>query len=303
MCPQIIIGHFLLILNPNMMLPDYVTPEMINTFIEASLKEDIGSGDHTSLACIPADKRDKAILKIKDEGIIAGIEIAKAIFKIVDPSHNFTQILEDGDNVGYGDCAFEIEANTLAILKAERLVLNIMQRMSGIATMSNRFLFEVEDLHVKILDTRKTTPLNRFLEKWAVKLGGCENYRFGLYDRIILKDNHIAASGGIIPAINNVKKYLKEKQLDLKITVEVRNLVELYQIIEVGGVDRIMFDNFDIPILKEGVAIVAKRFETEASGGIDINNVREVAKTGVDYISSGALTHSFQSMDLSLKVV
>ncbi len=285
------------------MLPNYITPELINTFIEAALKEDVGSGDHTSLACIPADKRDKAILKIKDEGIIAGIDMAQAIFKWVDPSHHFTRIMEDGDNVSYGDAAFEVEANTQAILKAERLVLNIMQRMSGIATMSNRFLFEVEDLPVKILDTRKTTPLIRFLEKWAVKLGGCENYRFGLYDRIMLKDNHIAASGGIPAAIDNIKKYLKEKQLDLKITIEVKNLVEIYQVLEAGGIDRIMFDNFDIPILKEGVAIVAKRYETEASGGITINNVREVAKTGVDYISSGALTHSYQSMDLSLKII
>jgi len=276
---------------------------MLNSFIVAALKEDIGSGDHTSLACIPTDKRDKALLKIKDDGIIAGIEIAQAIFQIVDPTHHFTKIMEDGDNVSFGDAAFEVEANTLAILKAERLVLNIMQRMSGIATMSNRYLFEVEDLPVKILDTRKTTPLIRFLEKWAVKLGGCENYRFGLYDRIMLKDNHIAASGGIPAAIANIKKYLIDNKLDLKITIEVKNLVELYQVIEVDGIDRIMFDNFELPILKEGVAIVAKRFETEASGGITINNVREVAKSGVDYISSGALTHSIQSMDLSLKIV
>ena len=285
------------------MLPDYVSPEMIQTFIEAALQEDIGGGDHTSLACIPEDKRSKAILKIKDEGIIAGIDIAKIIFSIVDPTHIFKSLKADGDSVSYGEIAFEVEANTQAILKAERVVLNIMQRMSGIATMSNRFVFEVEDLPVKILDTRKTTPLLRFLEKWAVKLGGSENYRFGLYDRFMLKDNHIEACGGIEQAISQVKKYQKEKDLPLKITIEVKNLVELYKVLEVGGVDRIMFDNFEEPILSEGVAIVNKRYETEASGGIDINNVRSFAKTGVDYISCGALTHSYQSLDLSLKIV
>lgn len=285
------------------MLPNYVSGEMIQTFIEAALQEDIGSGDHTSNACVPEGKRSKAILKIKDEGIIAGIEVAKVIFHVVDPSNVFTAIKSDGESVSYGEVAFEVEANTRAILKAERLILNIMQRMSGIATMSNRFVFEVEDLPVTILDTRKTTPLFRFLEKWAVKLGGSENYRYGLYDMIMIKDNHIKACGGIEEAIIKVKDYLKSNQLDLRITIEVKNLVELYKVLEVGGVNRIMFDNFDIPILSEGVAIVNKQFETEASGGININNVRAVAKTGVDFISCGALTHSYQSLDLSLKIV
>lgn len=285
------------------MLPDYVTAERINWFVQNALLEDVGSGDHTSLACVPADQQSKAILKIKDDGIIAGIEMAKAIFNHIDPQHTFTQIKSDGDNISYGETAFEIHGNTRNILKAERLVLNTMQRMSGIATMSNRFAFEVEDLPVIILDTRKTTPLLRFLEKWAVKLGGCENYRFGLYDWIMIKDNHVEASGGIKQAIDNVHQYLANNSLKLNITVEVRNLVELYQAIEVGGFTRVMLDNFEIPLLEEAVDIVAGRYETEASGGITINNVRSVAKTGVQYISSGALTHSFQSLDLSLKIV
>lgn len=285
------------------MFPSYVTTERINWLIEQSLLEDVGSGDHTSLACIPATQISHAVLKIKDEGIIAGVELAKSVLNAVDKNHVFVQHKNDGDSVSFGEIAFEVTANTHALLKAERVILNIMQRMSGIATMSNRFAFEIEDLPVTILDTRKTTPLLRFLEKWAVKLGGCENYRFGLYDWIMIKDNHVEASGGIQNAINNVHKYLKDNNLDLNITVEVRNLVELYQALEVGGFKRIMFDNFEIPLLEEAVAIVDERFETEASGGITINNVRNIAKTGVKYISSGALTHSFQSLDLSLKIV
>lgn len=285
------------------MFPSYVTPEKIDWFITNALKEDVEGGDHTSLACIPGNQVNKAVLKIKDEGVIAGIEVARAVLKKVDPQHIFTQLKNDGDNVSYGEIAFEVQANSQALLKAERVLLNTMQRMSGIATMSNRFAFEVEDLPVTILDTRKTTPLLRFLEKWAVKLGGCENYRFGLFDWIMIKDNHVEASGGIKAALENVHNYLKEKNLDLNITVEVRNLVELYQALEVGGFKRIMFDNFEIPLLEEAVAIVNDRYETEASGGITINNVRNVAKTGVKFISSGALTHSFQSLDLSLKVV
>lgn len=285
------------------MYPSYVTTERINWLIEQSLLEDVGSGDHTSLACIPATQISHAVLKIKDEGIIAGVELAKSVLNAVDKNHVFVQHKNDGDSVSFGEIAFEVTANTHALLKAERVILNIMQRMSGIATMSNRFAFEIEDLPVTILDTRKTTPLLRFLEKWAVKLGGCENYRFGLYDWIMIKDNHVEASGGIQNAINNVHKYLKDNNLDLNITVEVRNLVELYQALEVGGFKRIMFDNFEIPLLEEAVAIVDERFETEASGGITINNVRNIAKTGVKYISSGALTHSFQSLDLSLKIV
>lgn len=285
------------------MLPYYVTPEKIDWFVNQALIEDVGSGDHTTLACIPDTQSDKAILKVKDEGIIAGIELAKAIIQKLDPNCSFTPFIKDGDSVSYGDIAFELSANSHALLKAERLILNTMQRMSGIATMSSRFAFEVEDLPVTILDTRKTTPLLRFLEKWAVKLGGCENYRFGLYDWIMIKDNHVEASGGIKNAIHNVHRYLKDNKLDLNITVEVRNLVELYDALEVGGFKRIMLDNFEIPLLREAVEIIGNHYETEASGGITINTVRNVAKTGVRFISSGALTHSFQSLDLSLKIV
>ena len=277
---------------------------LLTDFIARALQEDIGPGDHTSLACISADSRNRAKLLVKDPGIIAGIEVARRIFQQADPEANFQAHLEDGAAVSYGAIAFEVECNTRALLLAERLCLNTMQRMSGIATLSNRFHFEVEDLPVKILDTRKTTPLIRFLEKWAVRLGGCNNYRDGLYDWFMIKDNHIEACGGIAQAIERVHQYRIEKGLDhLGITVEVRNLVELYEALEAGHITRIMLDNFEIPLLKEAVAIVNQRFETEASGGITIHNVRKVALTGVDYISVGALTHSATSLDLSLKIV
>lgn len=210
--------------------------------------------------------------------------------------------LDDGMAVSEGQVAFEVECNTRALLMAERVVLNTMQRMSGIATLSNRFKFEVEDLPVKILDTRKTTPLIRFLEKWAVRLGGCHNYRFGLYDWIMVKDNHIDACGGIRQALERVEKYQQEHKLQLGVTVEVRNLVELYEVLEAGKITRILLDNFELPLLKEAVAIVGQRFETEASGGVNIHNVRQYALTGVDFVSVGALTHSAHSLDLSLKV-
>ena len=275
----------------------------LESFIENGLREDVGEGDHTSLACIPPHDRCRARLFVKDAGVIAGIEVAGLIFRKVDPGSTFQVFLKDGQDVTYGQVAFEVECNTQALLKAERLVLNIMQRMSGIATLSNRFAFEVEDLGVRILDTRKTTPLIRFLEKWAVRLGGCENYREGLYDWIMIKDNHIDEAGGIRQAIEKVEAYQKEKGLSLNVTVEVRNLVELYEVLEVGRIDRILLDNFELPLLEEAVAIVGKRFETEASGGITIHNVRRVAQTGVDFISVGALTHSAVSLDLSLKVM
>ncbi|MBK6619480.1 MAG: carboxylating nicotinate-nucleotide diphosphorylase [Saprospirales bacterium] len=277
--------------------------QYLDSFVELGLKEDIGEGDHTSLACIPPSDRCRAKLFVKDAGVIAGIEVAELIFKKVDPSSTFQAHLKDGEDVTYGQVAFEVECNTQALLKSERLVLNTMQRMSGIATLSNRFAFEVEDLGVRILDTRKTTPLIRYLEKWAVRLGGCQNYREGLYDWIMIKDNHIDESGGIRQAIGKVEAYQKEKGLNLKVTVEVRNLVELYEVLEVGGINRILLDNFEMLLLEEAVAIVGKRYETEASGGITIHNVRRVAQTGVDFISVGALTHSAVSLDLSLKVI
>ena len=277
--------------------------EQIDQFIDLALQEDVGPGDYTSLACIPPDSISKAKLLVKDPGVIAGIEVAKAVFKKVDPNAELDIKIEDGSPVSVGDVAFIVTCNSQALLKAERLVLNTMQRMSGIATKSNRFVFEVEDLNTKILDTRKTTPNIRFLEKWAVRIGGCHNYRDGLYDRIMIKDNHIDACGGIKQAIETVERYLYDNKLSLEITVEVRNLVELHEVMDIGKVDRIMLDNFELPLLIEAIATIDRQYETEASGGITINNVRKVAQTGVDYISVGALTHSSTSLDLSLKII
>jgi nicotinate-nucleotide pyrophosphorylase (carboxylating) len=284
------------------MRPTQITDQDLRDFIAEGLHEDIREGDHTSLATIPAESRSRAILKIKDYGILAGVELAQHIFQHLDPSAVLEIHQTDGSDVLYGQTAFEIEANTRALLQAERLVLNTMQRMSGIATLSSRFAFEVGDLPVKVLDTRKTTPLIRFLEKWAVKIGGCENYRWGLYDWMMIKDNHVDAAGGIRKAIERAHAYQKEKELKLNITVEVRNLVELEEVMNTGGITRVMFDNFEIPILHEAVAIVNGRFETEASGGITIFNVRKYAQSGVNYVSAGALTHSAQPLDLSLKI-
>ncbi|MBK6363774.1 MAG: carboxylating nicotinate-nucleotide diphosphorylase [Saprospiraceae bacterium] len=275
----------------------------IDWFIKMALDEDIKDGDHTSLACIPADSRSKAKLLVKDDGVIAGVSLAKTIFKKLDPDCFFEEIISDGQDIKYGDIAFYVECNSRALLQGERLVLNIMQRMSGIASLSNRFAFEVEGLPVTILDTRKTTPLLRLLEKWAVKIGGCSNYRIGLYDWIMIKDNHIDACGGITKAIDAVHQYLEKTQKNLKITVEVRNLLELEEVLQRGGINRIMFDNFELPILREAVAHVNKNFETEASGGVNLSTVRKIAQTGVDFISVGALTHSAGTLDLSLKVI
>ena len=285
------------------MFPDYVTAERIDWFVQNALLEDVGTGDHTSLACVPADQQSKAILKIKDDGIIAGIEMAKAIFNHIDPKHTFTQIKSDGDNISYGETAFEIHGNTRNILKAERLVLNTMQRMSGIATMSNRFAFEVEDLPVIILDTRKTTPGIRAIEKWAVKIGGGENHRFALYDMIMLKDNHIDFAGGIPQAIAKTKQYLSDNNKDLKIIVEARDLDEVQQILNSGGVYRILLDNFDFETTKKAVALIGNQSLTESSGNINEKTIRNYAECGVNYISSGALTHSVYNMDLSLKAI
>lgn len=284
-------------------MSDLIQPNLLAEFIKNGLYEDVHEGDHTSLACIPANNRNKGRLLVKDSGVIAGVELARKIFEYVDPSVKFTELISDGSDVKYGDIAFEVECNSQAFLKAERLLLNCMQRMSGIATLSNRFAVEVEGLGIQILDTRKTTPLIRFLEKWAVRIGGCTNYREGLYDWIMIKDNHIDAAGSIKNAILKVRDYLTQNELDLGVTVEVRNLIELYEVLEVGHVTRIMFDNFEIPILQEAVQIVHGRFETEASGGITLANVAKVARTGVNFISVGALTHSAGTLDLSLKVV
>ena len=277
-------------------------PKLLNQFIEDGLYEDIHEGDHTSLACIPADDRSKARLLVKAEGVIAGVAVAEAIFKYVDPTSTLDIKIKDGEDVRYGDVAFYVECNSQALLKAERLILNTMQRLSGIATLSSRFAFEVEGLPVKILDTRKTTPLIRFLEKWAVKVGGCDNYRTGLYDWIMIKDNHVDGCGSLTQAINSVHEYMAQHSLKLGITVEVRNLVELHEVLDRGGVTRIMLDNFEIPIMREAVATIHKRFEVEASGGVNLKTVRKIAETGVDYISVGALTHSAGCLDLSLKI-
>lgn len=280
-----------------------IDQSQLDKFIVDALHEDVRDGDHTSLACIPADQTTKARLLVKDIGVIAGIDFAKAVFKHVDPNSKLEQLLEDGAYVKPGDEAFYIEANSQALLKAERLILNTMQRLSGISTLSQRFFTEIEGSNVKILDTRKTTPLMRFLEKWAVRIGGCHNYRDGLYDRIMIKDNHVDACGTIKDAILQTRKYLSDNNKDLKITIEVRNLVELHEVLEVGQVDRIMLDNFELPILAEAVYTVDGRFETEASGGVNLKTVRKISKTGVDFISVGALTHSAGSLDLSLKVM
>jgi len=280
--------------------------EKLLEFIKAALHEDVQDGDHTSLATIPADARNKAKLLVKDEGVLAGVELAKLVFEHVDPSATFEQFIEDGTAIYVGDIAFHVECNAQALLKAERLVLNTMQRMSGVATMTDRFMVELEgstNKNVKLLDTRKTTPLLRFLEKWGVRIAGGTNYRDGLYDWIMIKDNHIDACGGVKKAIIRANEYLKENNKNLNITVEVRNLVELYEVLEVGQVTRIMLDNFELPILREAVKIVGDRFETEASGGVNLFTVRAIADTGVDFISVGALTHSFESLDMSLKVI
>lgn len=275
----------------------------LHQFIRRALEEDVGPGDFTSLACIPPDSVSQAKLLVKDPGVISGVDVAERIFSYVDPDAKFDQFKGDGEDIIPGDIAFTVTCNTQALLKVERIVLNTMQRMSGITTLSSRFAFEVGDLPVTILDTRKTTPLIRFLEKWAVEAGGCTNYRIGLFDWIMIKDNHIDACGGITKAIDKVHAYLERNNLDLGITVEVRNLVELHEVLARGGITRIMFDNFEIPILAEGVATVGERFETEASGGINLTNVRRYAQTGVQFISVGALTHSAESVDLSLKVM
>lgn len=281
----------------NKILEDY-----LKWFIENGLKEDIGEGDHTSNACIPNDSISTANLIVKDNGVIAGVELAKMIFEYLSKDVKFEVIKADGSIVHYGDIVFRVTSDSRTILKAERLILNTMQRLSGIATTSSEFAFEVSDLPVKILDTRKTTPLLRPLEKWAVKLGGCENYRIGLFDWIMIKDNHVDAGGGIKNTINKVHKYLNDNALDLGITIEVRNLVELHEVLKVGGITRIMFDNFEPALLKEAVQTVNGKFETEASGGINLQTVRAVAESGVDYISVGALTHSAGILDLSLKI-
>jgi nicotinate-nucleotide pyrophosphorylase (carboxylating) len=278
-----------------------INPKELENFIKNALYEDVRDGDHTSLACVPAEAMGKARLLVKDEGILAGVEMAKKIFAYVDADFKIKVLIEDGTPVKYGDIAFEVEGRSQSILKAERLVLNTMQRMSGVATLSRKFVKAVEGLDVQILDTRKTTPLLRFLEKWAVRIGGATNYRTGLYDRIMIKDNHIDFCGTITQAVKQTQTYLKTNKLDLEITLEVRDMKELEEALVVGQINRIMLDNFDTETMRKAVQLIDKRFEVEASGGITLETVRGYAATGVDFISSGALTHSFKSLDLSLK--
>lgn len=273
----------------------------LNLFIENSIREDIGDGDHSSLSCIPAEATGKAQLIVKEDGIIAGIEIAKQVFAHLDPNIVFDQLIADGTKVERGDIAFTVEGKTQTLLLAERLVLNIMQRMSGIATKTNEYVQKLDGLKTKVLDTRKTTPGMRVLEKMAVKLGGGENHRMGLYDMIMLKDNHVDFAGGIKQAITAAQNYLMQNGKNLKIEIEVRNLDELRQVLEVGGIHRIMLDNFDTTTTKKAVAMIDGRFETESSGGITMETLRAYAECGVDYISVGALTHHIKSMDMSLK--
>jgi nicotinate-nucleotide pyrophosphorylase (carboxylating) len=275
--------------------------EIIDPFIINALKEDLGDGDHTSLATITTGTKGKAKLLVKDEGILAGVELAGDIFHIVDPSLALNILLHDGAKIKPGDVAFEVEGDARSILTAERLVLNCMQRMSGIATKTHQITEILKGTHTKVLDTRKTTPGMRYLEKWAVRIGGGVNHRFGLYDMMLIKDNHVDYSGGIKKAIEKAHDYLKKQNKNLAIEIEVRNLDELQQVLQTGGVDRILLDNFNLSDLKNAVNIIGGRFITEASGGITTDNIREYAACGVNYISIGALTHSVKSLDLSLK--
>ncbi|WP_033960516.1 carboxylating nicotinate-nucleotide diphosphorylase [Psychroserpens jangbogonensis] len=275
----------------------------VDLIITNAIREDVGDGDHSSLACIPATAKGKAKLLVKDEGIIAGVEFAKQVFAYVDKDMKVETLIEDGSPVKYGDIVFYVEGASQSILKAERLVLNAMQRMSAIATKTKQFVDLLEGTGTKILDTRKTTPGLRALEKWAVKIGGGENHRFALYDMIMLKDNHIDFSGGITKAINKTKQYLKDTNRDLKIIVEARDLDEIKQILEVGGVYRILIDNFNYEDTRTAVKIIGDQCLTESSGGINEKTIRKYAECGVDYISSGALTHSVYNKDLSLKAV
>ena len=285
------------------MKPFYLTPQALTEFIKSALREDVGDGDHSSLASIPAEAQNQARLLVKGNGILAGVELAEMIFKEVDPNLKVEVLLQDGANVKVGDVALTVSGKAQSILTSERLVLNCMQRMSGIATYTNRLVKMLEGTNTRLLDTRKTTPTFRICEKWAVLIGGGQNHRYGLYDMVMLKDNHIDYAGGIEKAVKATHEYLQRQGKDLKIEVETRNLDEVKQAIEVGGIHRIMLDNMTPETMTEAVKMIGGRYETEASGGITEQTIREVAETGVDFISVGALTHSIKSLDLSLKAV
>jgi nicotinate-nucleotide pyrophosphorylase (carboxylating) len=267
------------------------------------MAEDLGDGDHSALACIPADAMGSAKLLVKEPGILAGVELAERIFKAVDPRFELEVFLIDGATIAYGEVAFVVRGPSQKLLSAERLVLNFMQRLSGVATQTNQYVKAIEGTNAKVLDTRKTTPGLRYLEKWAVTMGGGYNHRIGLFDMIMLKDNHNDFAGGIAQAIEKTKAYLKRTGRDLKIEVETRNLDEVRQVLSIGGIHRIMLDNFTTAQTREAVALIDGKFEIESSGGITLESIRSYAECGVDYISVGALTHSVKSLDLSLKAL
>ena len=275
----------------------------INLIIANAIREDVGAGDHSSLACIPSDAVGKAKLLIKEDGVISGVEFAKRVFNYVDPGLKMEILIEDGNLVKSGDICFYVSGNSQSILKSERLILNAMQRMSAISTKTKHYVDLLKETSTKILDTRKTTPGIRALEKWAVKIGGGENHRFALYDMVMLKDNHIDFCGGITKAINKTKHYLLEHDLDLKIIVEARNMEEIKEILQSDSVYRILIDNFNYEDTKKAVSLIGNQCFTESSGGITLETVKQYADCGVDYISSGALTHSVNNMDLSLKAL
>ncbi len=275
--------------------------ELIDRLIDLSFAEDIGDGDHTTLCCIPEDAMGKSHLLIKEDGILAGVEIAKEVFARFDPTMVVEVLINDGAKVHRGDIAMVVTGKVRSLLQTERLMLNIMQRMSGIATMTHRYVERIEGTGAHVLDTRKTTPGMRMLEKMAVKIGGGVNHRIGLFDMILLKDNHIDFAGGISNAINRCHAYLKERSLDLKIEIEVRNFDELNQVLECGGVNRIMLDNFTVADTKKAVELINHRYEVESSGNITLDTIRSYAEQGVDYVSVGALTHSVKGLDMSFK--
>lgn len=275
--------------------------ELENRLIELAFAEDIGDGDHTTLCCIPEDATGSSHLLIKEDGILAGVEVAKNVFAAFDPTLKVEVRIPDGSPVKVGDIAMVVTGKTRSLLQTERLMLNIMQRMSGIATMTRQYVERLKGTHTRILDTRKTTPGLRMLEKQAVKIGGGTNHRIGLFDMILLKDNHIDFAGGIENAIDRCHRYLKDKKLDLKIEIEVRDFGELQRVLDKGGVDRVMLDNFSVPDTRKAVKLVAGRVETESSGGITFDTIRDYAEQGVDFISVGALTHSVKGLDMSFK--
>jgi nicotinate-nucleotide pyrophosphorylase (carboxylating) len=283
--------------------PPYITEAFLDQFISAAFKEDVGDGDHSSLSAIPKESTSRAQLLVKDEGILAGVELALEIFRFFDPGLKVEAKLKDGERIKKGDVAFIVSGAAQSILTTERLVLNCMQRMSGIATKTRYLVDKVSGTKTQLLDTRKTTPNFRLLEKWAVAIGGGKNHRIGLYDMIMLKDNHIDMAGGIRAAINRTKDYLRATNKNLRIEIETRTLKEVQEVLEVGGIDIIMLDNMNVSTMREAVAMIGGKYKTEASGGITEDTIGDVATCGVDFISVGALTHSYKSLDLSLKAI